>query len=218
MKFRKRTERDPRAEPRSHERVQYVIVAGSPNATLISCVVEPHQLLANPSLRLNYPYYITGQIIPALNRALTLVSSSANALRWYKSMPRRIRMNAWQAAEEEEREREVRARRRAQRTLSQFFASKHCALCGELSVRQLCTRCLHPKRAAATAVTLQHKAAVFEQRRAAVERICLACTCETQVERIACISTDCPVFFQRVGLRRDAPQIEAARRLIHTEF
>lgn len=191
-----------------------MIVAGSPNTTLISCVVEPHQLLANPSLRLNYPYYITGQIVPALNRALTLVGNgSANALRWYKSMPRRIRLDAWRPSEDNKPR-----RRGGQRTLSQFFASNHCALCGELTVRQLCGRCLEPTRAAATAITLQHKATVFEQRRAAVHRICLACTCETQVERIACTSTDCPVFFQRIALQREVPQIEAARRIVDAEF
>jgi DNA polymerase zeta len=193
--------------------VQFVIVAGTPNATLISCVREPHQLLADPSLRLNLPYYITKQIIPALNRALTLVGDSVNALRWYKSMPRRIRIDAWRPFED----REPRLRG-GQRTLSQFFASKHCALCGELSVRQLCARCLAPDSAAATAITMQHKAAVFDQRRAAVRRLCLACTCETQVERIACASTDCPVFFQRIALQHDAAQIHTARRLLHTEF
>ena len=55
---------DHRAEPLVRERVPYVIVCGPPKATLISLVRQPHELLHDPSLRLNAVYYIRKQIIP----------------------------------------------------------------------------------------------------------------------------------------------------------
>ncbi|GFR46655.1 hypothetical protein Agub_g8266, partial [Astrephomene gubernaculifera] len=60
---------DPRAEPRYGERVPYVVVYGEPGARLVDVVVSPHVLVeSGGGLRLNATYYITKQIIPALDR------------------------------------------------------------------------------------------------------------------------------------------------------
>ena len=64
---------DRRSEPRPAERVPYVIVYGTPGQPLIQLVKQPEELLNNPGLRLNGVYYITKQVLPALDRAFSLL-------------------------------------------------------------------------------------------------------------------------------------------------
>lgn len=73
--------KDPRAIPRTGERVRYVIVAGAPNQPLIQCVRTPIEVMLDEGLNPNSIYYITKVIIPPLNRCLNLVSVDANS--WY---------------------------------------------------------------------------------------------------------------------------------------
>ena len=61
------------SEPRVGERVPYVIVYGTPGQPLIQLVRRPGDVAGNPSLRLNGVYYITKQILPALDRAFSLM-------------------------------------------------------------------------------------------------------------------------------------------------
>eukprot|EP01133_Synstelium_polycarpum_P008023 gene8023-9426_t len=61
-------DKDPRAEPRYGERVRYVVVCGTPNARLCDLVVTPQEFLANKKLRININYYLTKQLMPALDR------------------------------------------------------------------------------------------------------------------------------------------------------
>ncbi|CAI5468005.1 unnamed protein product, partial [Closterium sp. Yama58-4] len=55
----KAMQRDPRAEPKYKERVQYVIVCGDPGSRLVDLVVEPRAVVDSQCLRLNVGYYIT---------------------------------------------------------------------------------------------------------------------------------------------------------------
>ena len=64
---------DRRSEPRSGERVPYIVVYGTPGQPLIQLVRRPHDLLDNPGLRLNGVYYITKQLLPALERCFSLM-------------------------------------------------------------------------------------------------------------------------------------------------
>ncbi|KAJ2841366.1 DNA polymerase zeta, partial [Coemansia brasiliensis] len=63
---------DPQAEPEYGERVPYVVVNNGPYARLVDRVVSPHTLLAQPQLRLDFQYYIDKQILPALDKLLSL--------------------------------------------------------------------------------------------------------------------------------------------------
>ena len=83
---RKSTKRDPRSEPRSGERVPYVIVYGTPGLPLIELVRQPHDVINDASLRINAQYYIMKQILPALNRFLSLVG--VDVFSWYQQLPR----------------------------------------------------------------------------------------------------------------------------------
>ena len=81
MFYRKNITQDRRSEPRVGERVPYVIVYGSPGLPLIQLVRTPSELLQDPSLRLNSTYYLTKQILPPLDRFLSLMG--ANVFSWY---------------------------------------------------------------------------------------------------------------------------------------
>lgn len=70
--------KDPRAIPRTSERVPYVIVAGGPNQPLFQCVRSPWELIADSGLRPNALYYTTRVIIPPLNRCLNLLGVDVN--------------------------------------------------------------------------------------------------------------------------------------------
>lgn len=70
---------DPRREPRTGERVPYVIVYGAPGLPLIRLVRSPDAVLADPTLRLNAIYYVTHAIIPPLQRCFSLLGVDINA-------------------------------------------------------------------------------------------------------------------------------------------
>lgn len=71
--------KDPKAIPRNHERVPYIIVAGAPNEPLIRCVKSPMEVLKDSGLRPNAMYYITRVIIPPLSRCLNLIGVDVHA-------------------------------------------------------------------------------------------------------------------------------------------
>lgn len=64
---------DKRHEPRTGERVPYIIVNGPPGLPLIRLVRSPYDLLSDTSLRPNAFYYITRVIIPPINRCFNLI-------------------------------------------------------------------------------------------------------------------------------------------------
>ncbi|KAJ8934360.1 hypothetical protein NQ314_013401 [Rhamnusium bicolor] len=75
---RKWTAIDKRNEPRSGERVPYIIVNGPPGLPLIRLVRSPRELLNDSSLRPNALYYITRVIIPPINRCFNLIGADLN--------------------------------------------------------------------------------------------------------------------------------------------
>ncbi|KAJ2789325.1 DNA polymerase zeta [Coemansia guatemalensis] len=85
--------RDPQTEPEHGERVPYLVVSGSSRSRLIDQVVSPGALLARPHLRPNFQYYIDKQLVPALDRILSLVGVDVRA--WLGDMPRRLRSSIY---------------------------------------------------------------------------------------------------------------------------
>ncbi|KAJ2674984.1 DNA polymerase zeta [Coemansia sp. RSA 1085] len=84
-------ELDPQAEPEYGERVPYVVVHNGSHTRLVDRVVSPHTLLAQPQLQLDFQYYIDKQILPALDRLLSLVGVDVQL--WFSKMSRRSRTN-----------------------------------------------------------------------------------------------------------------------------
>lgn len=61
---------------------------GTPGLPLIQLVRQPHEVINDSSLRINYQYYIKQQVLPALSRVLALVG--VDVLSWYDELPRVI--------------------------------------------------------------------------------------------------------------------------------
>ncbi|GLV38027.1 DNA polymerase zeta subunit 1 [Carabus blaptoides fortunei] len=188
---------DKRREPRRGERVPYVIVNGPPGLPLIRLVRCPRELLADPSrLRPNAVYYITRVIAPALNRCFTLIG--ADVLTWYNEMPRR----QLQQLPTEDSSNVKKS------TISQYFATTSCAVCGQQSRDGLCETC--SKDPQQSVVVLYMKINNWERSYDEVSLICESC-CGRKTD---CNSLDCPVLYRLNQLRRDLRQVPYVRKQI----
>ncbi|KAJ2480659.1 DNA polymerase zeta [Coemansia sp. RSA 2131] len=133
---------DPQAEPEYGERVPYVVISG-PHTRLVDRVVSPRVLLAQPHLRLDFQYYIDKQVLPALDRVLSLVGVDVRS--WISEMPRQFRTGMLDALASEQSDsdssdgadtetRPIHRRARAAgklnfRPLDQFYTKKICLFC-----------------------------------------------------------------------------------------
>eukprot|EP00049_Salpingoeca_infusionum_P009764 m.165902 g.165902 ORF g.165902 m.165902 type:complete len:2389 (+) comp14438_c0_seq1:111-7277(+) len=183
----KLTRLDPRAEPRVRERVPYVIVCGPPRSTLISLVRQPHELLDDPSLRLNAIYYIKKQLIPPLERCFVLMG--VNISSWYEEMPKVHRLfNAFSTSV-----------KLAHRTMDQFYNNTRCAVCSQPSLRTLCDECRsHPQR---TWVILNSRFSQIDAESSMFQRICGQCMGVFEGASLSCTTVWCPVRFQRARVQ-----------------
>lgn len=193
---------DPRAEPKFGERVPYVVVYGEPGARLVDLVVPPHALVESQGqLRLHGLYYITKQILPALERVFSLVGADLRA--WMNDLPRPQRMmpqkRSLAALPLDPPAARIgpaggggpgatdvgtsiwgpmpmtRGGARSRGTIDRYYLSRHCAVCDGLTsaARPLCDECIaQPDRAIAT---LAIRVARLERQHARLVRICAAC-------------------------------------------
>ncbi|KAL9379007.1 hypothetical protein Peur_027489 [Populus x canadensis] len=193
---------DPRAEPCYAERVPYVVIHGEPGARLVDMVVDPLDLLAIDSpFRLNDVYYITKQIIPALQRVFGLLGADLN--QWFSEMPRPAR--------------EAFAKRPSyapnpQRTrIDYYYLSKHCVLCGELvqASAHICNKCSQREIAAATAVI--GRTSKLEKEMQHLAAICRHCGGGDWLleSGIKCTSLACSVFYERRKVQRELQGLSA---------
>lgn len=172
---------DPRAEPRYAERVPYVVIHGEPGARLADMVIDPYGLLEVGSpYRLNEQYYITKQIIPALQRVFGLLGADLN--KWFNEMPRPIRSTLAKrqfAAAHGSFSRDGSFIRLGLNNktsakggrIDTYYMSSHCSICGDIiqGTETFCNNCLKNEAVVATIVAgrtsklereIQHLAAV----------------------------------------------------------
>ncbi|KAL9233295.1 hypothetical protein vseg_008315 [Gypsophila vaccaria] len=187
---------DPRAEPRYAERVPYVVVHGEPGARLVDMVVDPQELLALDSpYRLNDLYYISKQIIPALQRVFGLLGADLN--QWFQEMPRPARdaptKHYFNAANS------LRAR------IDHYYSSRHCVLCGELAqaASRFCENCV--KNKPLTAAVMTGRTAKLERDIQHLVAICRHCGGGDWVVEsgVKCTSLACPVYYERVKAQKE---------------
>ncbi|PKI51528.1 hypothetical protein CRG98_028088 [Punica granatum] len=193
---------DPRAEPRYGERIPYVVVHGEPGARLVDMVVDPLELLAlNSPFRLNGVYYITKQIIPALQRVFGLVGADLN--QWFLEMPRPTRenlgkrpLNPWNPQ---------RAR------IDYYYLSRHCVLCGELvpTSMHLCSKCSQKSDVVSAALT--GKTSKLEKEMHHLAAICRHCGGGDWVleSGVKCTSLACSVFYERRKVQKELQSLSA---------
>ncbi|KAL6779569.1 POLZ1 [Auxenochlorella protothecoides x Auxenochlorella symbiontica] len=188
---------DPRAEPRFGERVQYLVVHGAPGARLIDMVVPPSALVeARGRLRLHALYYITKQIVPALDRVFALMGVDVRA--WFAGMPRPGLLLPHKRPARD-------ASATGGSTIDRYYLSRHCAVCDELTAasRPLCPRCTGEPQL--TAAVLAARLNRLERQNSHLLRLCAHCggggaTGEGGAGNdwsIACTSADCGLWYER---------------------
>lgn len=71
--------------------MRFVVVHGQPGARLVDCVVHPQAFLAAAGrLQLHGQYYITKQILPALDRLFSLLGVDVHE--WFEDMAKPQRL------------------------------------------------------------------------------------------------------------------------------
>ncbi|XP_043513562.1 DNA polymerase zeta catalytic subunit [Frieseomelitta varia] len=183
--------KDPRAIPRTGERVRYVIVAGAPNQPLIQCVRTPLEIMLDESLNPNSIYYITKVIIPPLNRCLNLVNVDVNA--WYAEMIHRQTPNKAISS----------STNNQKLTIRQFFSTIVCAACKNQTQKDICTSCM--AKPSQTITILHEKLKWLERTHYELTTICQSCT--GYLDEPKCESLDCPVLYRLMQAQRDLVQI-----------
>ncbi|KAI8584678.1 hypothetical protein K450DRAFT_217450 [Umbelopsis ramanniana AG] len=217
---------DPRAEPQYGDRVPYVIVARGPNVKLRDKPMSPLAYMADSSLRLDAEYYITKQIIPALERIFNLCG--VDIASWYKQMPRRKQALAYSFSQLEEYNGNSK-------TLEQYYSSRHCVVCRKISDNELCKDCL--MNGAETLFTMKMRLNDVQTRFGSIQEVCQSCSgvlsslsasvaggpessfgSSTGYADHPCDSIDCPVFFQRQKLKRDVRVLSTYDTIIDRWF
>ncbi|XP_033118831.1 DNA polymerase zeta catalytic subunit-like isoform X2 [Anneissia japonica] len=136
---------DHRSEPRTGERVPYVIVYGSPGLPLIQLVRSPIDVIQNPSQRLNAIYYVTKQILPPLDRIMSLFGVDVH--QWYNELPKVVKLAPPIALGTESK----------QGTISQYFNTMNCEMCEQLTKTGICSNCRkNPQNVATTLCYRMH--------------------------------------------------------------
>lgn len=204
--IKRNLETDRRAEPRRRTRVPYVIISGSPEQPLYQLVRSPIELITNPSLKLNIPYYIERVIIPALNRVFTLMGQDVND--WRAQMPKR---RGFKCATLTHTRSKKGFNNNAQSTLSQYFLVSNCPVCyGRANQPQsLCDDCQSVPQA--SAARLLDKIKKSELLDTITFKRCYECSKNINVDSDICVSVECENLFRRVRANANA----ANRSLYH---
>lgn len=189
--------KDPRAEPRFGERVSYVVVHGEPGARLIDMVVPPETLVESQGqLRLHAVYYITKQIIPALERFMRLIGVDVKS--WYSQMPKVYRHLPHKRPLSTLPMIEGQSTVPRANTIDKFYLSRHCVCCDNLTMvnKPLCLACENNPQL--VAVALPSRLNRIERQSIQIGRICTTCGgASDPCEGIVCKSLDCGLYFER---------------------
>ncbi|RWS22938.1 DNA polymerase zeta catalytic subunit-like protein, partial [Leptotrombidium deliense] len=197
---------DPRAEPRKHERVPYVIVYGSDDQPLIELVRQPLELVTNPSLRLNAMYYIERVIIPPLSRVFKLMK--IDVLNWFKEVPRKpvYQRSRYYYCKEQGIKPKV---------ISEYFVTRECPVCKRSVDKQfpvdnapndsdLCFDCQSNWQLSALAICGEIRD--LEIKFGALTKICQSCNGSNDIQQ-KCRSIDCPQLFRVAQTNMDLATI-----------
>ncbi|KAH7676747.1 DNA-directed DNA polymerase protein [Dioscorea alata] len=214
---------DPRAVPHYGERIPYIVIHGEPGARLIDMVVHPSEVLdINSPYRLNDLYYITKQIIPALQRVFGLVNADLN--QWFSGMPRPVRptlsksyssashSGSWGGCEDNEFGPENSKKAMAKRSrIDTYYISKHCTICGELvqASAYFCPDCL--KNSSLIVSTVVGRTSKLEREIRHLADICNHCGGGDWIVEsgVKCTSLACAVYYERRKVQKEFQSISS---------
>lgn len=189
----KAIEHDPRAAPRHGERVPFVVVYDRPGAPLKDCVMAPETFLSlaeKSGTRLNTTYYITKQLLPALDRVFSLIG--VRVASWYADFPRTTFITPMHAMKHGVPH---TVRKGQQSVLSMFYATSACALCRRRCRNTtLCQECTcSPIASQATRYLLEGRRRQNEARGEQLLSECRLCTRADLGMAIECCNVSCKV-------------------------
>lgn len=178
----KALKRDPRAIPRYGERIPYIVVQGPPGARLMDCVMHPLEYVAKRPL-IHVDYYITKQIIPALDRLLLLAGIDIKP--WYAhDFPKMTNRTSLTASHEG-----VLRGARGASLQAGGAAAAGTFFTAALSRTELTVGAAPPSEVAAFAEAWRHLSTT-------ANRTCLECAGSLEEgEKCQCLA--CPVFFHK---------------------
>ncbi|XP_076819341.1 DNA polymerase zeta catalytic subunit-like isoform X2 [Clavelina lepadiformis] len=206
---RKLTVTDKRAEPRIGERVPYVIVHGAPGTPLYRLIRQPHELLLDPSLRLNGTYYVTKMLLPALDRLMSLLG--VDVFQWYSEFPRLHRYDSYAADELQS----VAEKQSYKKVISHYFGSQSCLSCGRVTNQKLCLQCVSSASGRQTAaVMIMQRIRRLERKQDKLSLVCRSCTNASSTAAIKCQSLCCPVLYKRAKFDRSKSKIKSLRDVL----
>lgn len=212
---------DPRSEPRRGERVPYLVVNGPPGVPLIKLVRGPHEVLADPGLKINSFYYITKVIVPPLNRCLLLIG--ADASHWFADLPRKhivvpttLPTVSLRRALLSDINTLAMASKKS--TISQYFSTTSCPTdCGaQTQTGTLCVECLASPAHSVT--MLSSKIGRLERQRMQLQRVCSSCCSRPIRDDILCRSLDCPVLYVVNNCGRQFEEVSFLRTVLSDHF
>ncbi|KZS92964.1 hypothetical protein SISNIDRAFT_478773 [Sistotremastrum niveocremeum HHB9708] len=188
---------DENDEPQYGDRVPYVIARGEPGSRLVDRAVAPEGVVLNRHKRLDFEYYIGRVLIPPLYRIFSLLGADVHS--WYADTPRA----AYAIAAGEDEDEDV-----GMPLMEEHFQGIYCAVCGDEAEDVICEHCQAlPK---ATTHSLMAQTRMAETRYADAASVCQSCTGSSLVDVDACVSLDCPWFYQRKKLEYEVETLKAA--------
>lgn len=204
----KAMEHDSRAVPRHGERVPFVVLYERAGAPLKDCVICPEDYLKSSSrgaARINTTYYITKQLLPALNRIFSLMG--VRVAIWYAEMPRPTFEPLMYTNNDKPQLRE------RQSCLTMFYATEKCVIChGKGAGKQICDACLSDETSTqASRYVVEMRRREYEQRASRLFRTCMQCVGEPSigVQDLECSNLICDVFDERRDMERKVGGVRA---------
>ena len=237
---------DPMAEAKYAERIAYVVVHAGPEAKLAQhMVISPEDLVIGGSRRIHGEYYITKQIIPALERCYSLLTcegAPVDVREWFRQMQRPKLPSTKRPALDRNSahpvlfcEGAVRLQSHrdglplaTDKTLDEYFPSRSCTVCNESLPLQekstVCGQCQSDPQS--SGFHLASQAARLEREAQRLAQLCLRCgggqdpgapasSGGTSFGRVPCSATDCSRFYARHKV--DA-ELQAAAALLDEDW
>ena len=237
---------DPMAEAKYAERVAYVVVHAGPEAKLAEhMVVSPEDFVKGGSGRIHGEYYITKQIIPALERCFALLKcegAPVDVRAWFRQMQRpklpstkrpTLDRNSTHPVLFSEGAVRLQSRHGGEpvatdKTLDEYFPSRSCTVCNEsLPLHEkstVCEQCRSDPQA--SGFHLASQAARLEREAQRLARLCLRCgggqdpgapasSGGTSFGRVPCLATDCGRFYAR---HKVEAELQAAASLLDEDW
>jgi DNA polymerase zeta len=208
--------KDPLSEPLVGERVPYLIVYGPPGLPLYELVRSPEEFLAN-DLKLNYEYYVLKQILPPLDRILSLMN--INVFTWAANIsfkPKIFHKLSHQTAEQSRC-----------KSLAQYFYTNDCVLCGKKcdqddKLKNLCNKCSQLDQYQVVKLKIKFKRC--EQTYDKLMSTCKTCTFNPNYKynegkmQFDCCSFDCPNMYMSYMAKTDIDKFDYLRNVIDDLF